>query len=94
MFNYITRNPYSGENVTMLLESMEENGFASEYFLTFLQAKKCGRTVKKGSTGTQIMKVVTKEILDRETGEKKKIKVPKRYTVFNLEQTEELESEG
>lgn len=86
MFNFFTKNEYSGSNVDTLMEA----GFESEFWMTFNQARMLGRKVLKGSTGTQIIKIVVKEIKDKETGEIKKKKVPKYYTVFNLEQTAEV----
>lgn len=90
--NAITKRPYNGINVFILMFAAQENGFTSDYWATFKQIKAAGGTVKKGSTGTGItfFKELEKE---DENGDKKKIFVRSFFTVFNLDQTEGLEIE-
>jgi antirestriction protein ArdC len=90
MFNFVTKTPYSGKNVGALEEAAMMFGFSSEYWMTFKQAMELGLSVK-GQSGTQIVRIVLKKVRDRDTGEVKKIRVPKRYTVFNLDQTSPVE---
>lgn len=90
MFNFITENPYSGKNVQILAEFMTQNGFKTPKFLTFLQAKSIGLSVK-GEHGAQILKVVRTKVTNPKTGKTEWKKVPKRYTVFNIEQTKVVE---
>src|SRR5574340_891427 len=89
--NYITRQPYSGQNQTALLNAKDKNGYNSDFWLTFLQAKGAGLKVKKGSHGTTIIKVVKGEQKqkDEQTGKDEVIKRSglRYYTVFNLDQT-------
>ena len=79
--NYETRNLYQGKNFGTLLESMNDNGFSSPYFMTYRQALGLGLQVIKGSKGTSIDKF----------GENKNTKrsFARSYSVFNLEQCEE-----
>ena len=84
MINYLTKKPYSGKNADILAE------YESEGFLTFMQAKSIGRRVAKG-TGIELIRVVSKKVEDPATGETKFKKVPKRFWVFPIEETTELE---
>jgi len=65
------------------------DGYSSEYFLTFKQAKSKGGSVKKGSKGYQVLKF-NPPVLDEND---KVIRPPwwKVYTVFNLDQCENIE---
>jgi antirestriction protein ArdC len=87
----ITKKAYRGINVLVLLIQ----GFSSQYWLTFNQAKKLGGSVKKGQKGTPVIywNWFKKEVENPKTGEKKIQNIPflKYYTVFNVEQTEGIE---
>ena len=105
--NFIPRNingrKYRGGNAFMLLLHLMEKGYSTPVFLTFLQAKKLGLTVNKGSKSFPVYYYVyayldkeTKDRITREEydqlpeSEKKKyfmVCTPKFYSVFNLEQT-------
>jgi len=86
MINFVTGKPYTGENAMILAES----GFSDQRFMTFNQARSCGRKVLKGSKGIQLMRVIEKEVRNEKTGKLEKKKLPKRFTVFNVAQTEEV----
>lgn len=86
MFNFKTKNPYSGQNIDILMSA----GFGSEYWMTFNQAREMGYMVQKGQKGTQLMKVVEKEEKDKKSGKIVKKKVPKYFYVFNMEQMEQV----
>ena len=88
MINAITRKPYSGSNVDALLEA----GFSNPEFLTFRQALEIGRCVRKGETGIKLVRVLDVEETDKKTGEIKKKKAPKYFTVFNITQTDPVEA--
>lgn len=85
MINYVTKQPYSGKNAQILSD------IASKGFLTFLQAKSIGRVPQK-DTGIELMRVVKVKQVDKKTGERKWKKVPKRFWVFRIEDTVELEA--
>ena len=84
MINYVTKKAYSGKNAAILAE------YESAGFLTYMQAKSIGRTCNKGE-GIQLMRVVTKKIEDKLSGKVKYKKVPKRFWVFPIEETVEME---
>lgn len=85
MINYVTGKPYSGKNA-QILESIPSAGF-----LTYMQAKSIGRSCK-GAESIELMRVVKVKVTDKKTGEKKMKKVPKRFWVFRIEDTIEMEA--
>lgn len=90
MKNVITQNTYQNTNLEALQEVAEERGYTAIIWGTFPQWKNVGRTVKKGEKGTVIIKVVKTKMINQQ-GEEVPKKVVRRYTIFNLEQTTELE---
>ena len=92
MFNFVSKQPYSGKNAITLECAALDRGFTSDCWLTFRQAKELGLTVR-GEHGEQIHRPVLKTITDKVTGELKKVKVMKVYTVFNMDQTSTIETQ-
>jgi antirestriction protein ArdC len=87
--NFISKKAYSGINFFML--SMQYSN--CPYFATFKQIQDIGGKIKKGAKGTPI---IFWKKLDNENSvgeDSKNIFVLKQYTVFNLEQTENVEFE-
>ena len=86
--NLLSNKPYRGVNVWLLAAQ----GYESPYWLTFKQAKQLGGSVTKGQKGTPVVfwKIIEKD--EVKDGEVKKTKVffLRYYTVFNLEQTEDV----
>jgi antirestriction protein ArdC len=89
--NLISKKPYRGINVFLLALQ----GYGSQYWLTFNQAKQLGGNVQKGEHGTKIVfwkfDTYETETADGET-EDRKTAFLRYYTVFNLEQTEGLKA--
>ncbi len=89
--NLISKKPYRGINVFLLALQ----GYGSQYWLTFNQAKQLGGNVRKGEHGTKIVfwkfDTFETETADGETEERKSAFL-RYYTVFNLEQTEGLKA--
>lgn len=84
--NFVSRKPYRGINVFLL----SFQGFASNYWLTFNQAKGLGGSVKKGEKGSP---VIFWKFLDGKIdahGNVEKIPMLRYYTVFNVAQCEGL----
>jgi antirestriction protein ArdC len=85
--NYLTKNAYQGKNQAELSEVARQQGFTSNAWLTFLQARQAGLKIKKGSKAAHVFRgfeeVVTKnnKIETRPLG---------WANVFNLDQTEEV----
>ena len=86
--------PYSGINVFMLWMEAEARGYSAPIWMTFRQARELGGHVRKGETGSLVVYAnsITKTEHDEETGEEAERKIPflKGYTVFNVEQIDEL----
>src|SRR5690242_6354956 len=87
--NLISKKPYRGINVFLLASQ----GYGSQYWLTFNQAKQLGGNVRRGEHGTKIVfwkfDTFETETADGETEERKSAML-RYYTVFNLEQTQGL----
>ena len=90
--NATTKKPYRNSNVWTLLFAITNNGWTSNQFVTFKQAKKSGGSILKGSKGTKIMFFSRTIVEDKNDPEEKRaVGFWKIYTVFNLDQTEGLE---
>ena len=93
---------YRGINVLLLNIAAWKRGFTSNLWLTYKEAKKLGGYVRPGEKGTTVIfwKFVEvqekdhegKPVYDAETGEPvvKKVPFARAYTVFNVEQCENL----
>jgi hypothetical protein len=94
--NRLTRRSYSGINILLLWAALEEEGFASAYWLTFKQSIAMGGSVRNGEHGTHVYfadKFVPQKEQQRakdEGTDPSAINFLKRYTVFNAEQCEGL----
>uniref|UniRef100_A0A6M3LJW1 DUF1738 domain-containing protein n=1 Tax=viral metagenome TaxID=1070528 RepID=A0A6M3LJW1_9ZZZZ len=88
--NIASHKPYRGINV-LLLNSM---GFSSPYWLTFKQAAEISGNVRKGEKGTPVIfwKWLQKKDEDQASEEEitKQIPFLRYYTVFNIDQCENL----
>jgi antirestriction protein ArdC len=88
-----TGEAYQGINVVLLWGAKEANGFTSNQWFTFNQAKEAGGFVRKGSKGSMVVYAgainVEKEGENGET-EEQRIPFMKTYTVFNRDQIEGL----
>jgi antirestriction protein ArdC len=86
--------PYSGINVFMLWSEAMDAGYSAPIWMTFRQARELGGHVRKGEHGTTVVYASTfkKTEADEETGEDVERNIPfmKGYTVFNVEQIEDL----
>jgi antirestriction protein ArdC len=90
--NAVTNRPYSGCNV-ILLWLARNRGWASPRFLTFKQAMEAGGNVRKGEHGTKVYFVKQLQIKDGDSSEKAEprlIPMMREYTVFNVDQCENL----
>jgi len=85
---------YNGINILMLWTIATARNYTAPIWMTFKQAKELGGSVRKGEKGTTVVyanRFTVKET-DTNTGEdiEKKIPFMKGYTVFNVEQIDEL----
>lgn len=88
--NAATGRAYSGVNIP-LLWAAGEGRYARSRWLTFKQALDAGGNVRKGEKGTTVVFVSAIE-KEAEEGEEEGRRIPflKRFTVFNVEQCENL----
>lgn len=92
--NKVTQKAYEGKNQQLLAFVAESKEYQSNEWGTFLQWKNnVARTVKKGEKGCKISRPVKRTEVDKDTGKEKQIPVLKRYSVFNIQQTEKLMEE-
>lgn len=86
--------PYNGINVLMLWSEAVDKGYNSPIWMTFRQAKELGGYVRKGERGSLVVYANTfkKTERDDDTGEEIERDIPfmKGYTVFNVDQIENL----
>lgn len=94
--NAATGRRYSGINVLMLWGAVVKTGFACQSWVTFRQAVALGGHVRKGERGTTVV-YVDRFVPDderkraRDTGdEPQAIPFLRRFTVFNIEQCDNL----
>ena len=94
--NAISGRHYSGINILILWDAVITRGFGAQHWLTFRQALGQGGHVRKGERGTTICyadRFIPKDEQARaiEQGdEPSSIAFLKRFTVFNIEQCEDL----
>ena len=85
--------PYSGINILMLWSAAIEQGFTSSRWMTFRQAIALNAHVRKGEKGSLVVyaNTFTKTEADAEGQEiDREIPFLKGYTVFNVEQIDDL----
>lgn len=85
--------PYSGINILLLWSEAFSRGFTSPSWMTFRQALALGAHVRKGEKGSTVVyanQIVRTEADD--AGEEVEQRIPflKAYTVFNVEQIDDL----
>jgi len=93
-YNENTQKGYRGINILLLWMHSMDNGYKTNRYVTFKQAKALGGKVKKGERGTSVFFFTLAESkkLD-EKGNKIKYPMIKYFTVFNIEQIEGIEFE-
>ena len=89
--NTFSKSFYSGVNTLILWLRQSRTGFETSQWITFLQVKKLGGSIKRGEKATQIVFYKKLVITDKESEEEKTIPLLKTHAVFNLSQTEGLE---
>lgn len=88
-YNYITGNRYQGRNQVELRIAKDKNGYKSNAWLTFLQAKEKGLKIKKGSKAVAIFKGFEKFEDKNKDGKISVVSRPLGFaSVFNLSQTD------
>jgi antirestriction protein ArdC len=85
--NLVSHRAYHGCNFWILNYGTD---FKSPYWLSFKQAQDLGGNVRKGEHGTPVVFWKFFQTENKETGKTKNIPMLRYYTVFNLEQTENV----
>jgi antirestriction protein ArdC len=85
--NLVSHRPYHGCNFWILNYGTE---FKSPYWLSFKQAIDLGGNVRRGEKGTPVTFWKFFRSEDKETGKTKNVPMLRYYTIFNLEQTENV----
>lgn len=92
--NAATNRPYSGCNV-VLLWMAQAAGYRTPRFLTFKQALELGGNVRKREHGSRVYFVKQLQVRDKDTKEESEARIipmMREYTVFNVDQCENLPS--
>ncbi|RVH05154.1 ArdC family protein [Sinorhizobium meliloti] len=85
-----TGETYRGINVLMLWLASELAGYEENTWMTYRQAQDLGGQVRKGEKGSLVVKYGTFTPKEREDDDERAIPYLKGYTVFNIEQIENL----
>lgn len=88
--------PYQGINILLLWGEQLDKGFQSNRWMTFKQAQALSANVRKGEHGSLVVyanKVTKSETDDKGDEIEREIPFMKGYTVFNVDQIENLPAE-
>lgn len=93
--NAATSRPYRGVNVLLLNLNAMASGFERNRWMTFQQALSLGAHIRKGERGTQVVFFKMHEIdaapaERRASDERKLIPLLRAFTVFNVDQIDDL----
>ena len=88
--NAVSNRPYSGCNIVLLWA--QGTGYRTPRYLTFKQALELGGNVRKGEHGTKVVFVKQLQVRDQgaDDGSTRLIPMMKEYTVFNVDQCDNL----
>ena len=93
--NAATNRPYSGCNV-VLLWMAQAAGYRTPRYLTFKQAMELGGHVRTGERGTKVYFVKQLQVRDKDAKDNEDatriVPMLREYTVFNVDQCENLPS--
>ncbi len=86
--NYATGIEYRGKNIPKLIDRCCALGFdpSRSFWLTFIQAKRLGGTVKKGEKGARLLFAGSVERIHPDTGEVIHTRIARGFTVFHIGQ--------
>ena len=93
--NLVSGKHYRGVNPFMLGVTAWCKGYESAYWLTFKQAKERGGSVRKGEKSTRVIFYTPYEVdkLNPLTRQQEKVSIPvlRYYSVFNVQQTKDVD---
>jgi antirestriction protein ArdC len=94
-FNFVSKRSYSGINILILWSETIEKGYSSNAWLTFKQAQELGGCVRKGEKSTRCTYFGQFNVDDESRADESKwIPFRKIYSVFNIEQVEDITIES
>ncbi len=82
--NCKTRVKYSGSNADTLAHVQRENGYKSNEWMTFIQARELGYVIKKGEQSTKLVRMI--QVFNKKR--KKDEDAFFKFSVFNKDQTQ------
>ncbi len=92
--NPVSEKAYAGMNTLLLDTVRAAKGYESNGWLTFKQAKDLEGNIKKGEKGTQISFFSMLQVDSKKNPDEKEfVPMTKYYTVFNIDQAENLNQE-
>ena len=93
--SFASGKAYKGINRLILGMSATENGYTSNKWVTYNQAKKLGGQVRKGQKSTPVIlyKTIAVDEANKETGEAESKSIPlmRTFNVFNIDQIDGIE---
>ena len=98
--NALTGRHYSGVNILILWHQVVRAGFATQTWLTYRQAQELGGQVMKGERGIAacyadaFVPKGERERAQREGDDPERVPFLKRFTLFNVEQCDDLPAEA
>lgn len=93
--NPVSEKAYAGMNTLLLDTVRAAKGYESNGWLTFKQAKELEGNIKKGEKGTQISFFSMLQVDSKKNPDEKEfVPMTKYYTVFNIDQTENINQEN
>lgn len=90
--NLVSKRRYRGVNTFLLAITSWSEGYTSDYWLTFKQAKQRGGQVRKGEKGTLVTFWKQYATEDKETGQERTLPVLRHYVAFNAEQCDGIDA--
>lgn len=82
--NAKTENEYTGANINKLIAT----GYQDQTWATYRQWRLLGFQVQRGQKGTRLQKIVV--VTEKRSGKEKR--VPRGFTVFNVDQVAPIEA--
>lgn len=87
--NAVSNRPYSGINI-LLFWTSADRGYSTPRYITYNQANEAGGHVRKGEHGAKVYYFKQLEIAQEGSEETKRIPMLREYTVFNVDQCDDL----
>jgi len=90
--NAATAKPYAGANILLLAAESMAEGYSANAWATYRQWQQLGAQVRRGEHGAQCVKWIAKQTDDDPSDKpntKRRMLIPKVFTVFNVAQVDD-----